>query len=166
MKQEVWLEPGKVYRNRCGDDYLCKSVKEDSSAILERLSDRWTLVAHGAGLYPDGTIEWDYSTGGFWPDKGQKETPAPPEKEEGPAIGTADMDIECPLCHSKLGDQEPETVEDLKWRIFSEAYHLTKKLRDGQVPSDQLGQVEQLRRNLNTLADILCKIRNRVEWRR
>ena len=63
----AWLEPGRTYRNRNGSEYLCKTVLEDGTARLERLSDKWTLMAHGVRMYPDGTIEWDYSTDGHWP---------------------------------------------------------------------------------------------------
>lgn len=56
------IEPGKVYLNRNGKCYLCKSV-DGEKATMERTTDLWTLVAHGIRLYEDGTIEWAYSTG-------------------------------------------------------------------------------------------------------
>ncbi len=61
------LEVGRVYRNRNDRDYLCKAVDEFGTAVMERVSDGWTLRAHGVCMYPDGTIEWDYSGGGHWP---------------------------------------------------------------------------------------------------
>lgn len=64
---QVWLEPGKAYQNHNGSDYLCKTLQEDGTATMERISDGWTLYAHVVRMYPDGTIEWDYSTGGHWP---------------------------------------------------------------------------------------------------
>lgn len=36
--------------------------------VLERVSDGWTLLAHGICVYEDGSIEWDWSTWGHWPD--------------------------------------------------------------------------------------------------
>lgn len=59
--------PGAVYRNRNGYEYRCKTALSDHSAILERVTDNWTLTAHGVQQYHDGSIEWNYSTGGHWP---------------------------------------------------------------------------------------------------
>lgn len=69
MERYAILNEGQTYRNRNGSDYLCKQVLPfvSNSTILERISDKWTLDAHGITLYDDGTIEWDYSTGGHWP---------------------------------------------------------------------------------------------------
>lgn len=58
--------PGQVYRNRNGQDYRCITALSGHDAILERVSDHWTLIAHGVQQYRDGSIEWDYSTGGRW----------------------------------------------------------------------------------------------------
>lgn len=60
-------EVGAIYLNRCGDEYICTVVREYSVAVMERLSDGYTLNAHNPLMYEDGTIEWDYSTGGHWP---------------------------------------------------------------------------------------------------
>ena len=62
---------GEVYTNRNGDQYIVKKTTY-SKTIMERISDGWTLVAHVVKMYPDGTIEWDYSTGGHWPEKSFK----------------------------------------------------------------------------------------------
>lgn len=63
-------EEGKVYENRNGWRYLCVGVPgpQDTSdaATMQRVTDGWTLKAHNVYQYPDGTIEWDYSTGGHW----------------------------------------------------------------------------------------------------
>ncbi|WP_050699009.1 hypothetical protein [Anaeromassilibacillus senegalensis] len=56
---------GEIYTNRNGDEYLCTNICNESVS-MERLKDGWTLKAHGVRQYPDGTIEWDYSTGGHW----------------------------------------------------------------------------------------------------
>lgn len=55
-----------IYTNHNGSDYLCKSISDSNSAVMERIKDGWTLTAHGIQKYADGTIEWDYSTGGRW----------------------------------------------------------------------------------------------------
>lgn len=62
---------GQIYQNRNGESYLCLSVEtryllSDTAARMRRTSDGWTLVAHGLTRYEDGTIEWNYSTGGSW----------------------------------------------------------------------------------------------------
>lgn len=69
--QRVWEcshfvpEIGTIYLNRNGSEFLCMAVRE-TGAVMERVSDGWTLTAHGLLMYADGTIEWDYSTGGRW----------------------------------------------------------------------------------------------------
>lgn len=65
-KSGTTILPGCTYANHNGSDYLCKSIPDDNSAVMERVKDGWTLVAHGIQKYGDGTIEWDYSTGGHW----------------------------------------------------------------------------------------------------
>lgn len=65
MYEQVLLE-GAAYLNRNGYKYLCKSVCQSNKATFERLSDGWTLIAHGVHFYEDGTIDWDYSTGGYF----------------------------------------------------------------------------------------------------
>lgn len=62
----------RVYTNRNDRQYHCTGVVESSRpwetvAYFTRLSDGWSLAAHGPQIYEDGTIEWNYSTGGHWP---------------------------------------------------------------------------------------------------
>jgi|GEM_PF-704645 len=65
-KNGTAIFPGCTYINHNGGDYLCISIPDEKSAVMERVKDKWTLVAHGIKMYGDGTIEWDYSTGGHW----------------------------------------------------------------------------------------------------
>lgn len=65
-KKGTEIIAGQTYTNHNRSDYLCKSIQDSSSAVMERVKDKWTLVAHGIEKYEDGTIEWDYSTGGHW----------------------------------------------------------------------------------------------------
>ena len=64
--------PGQVYENKGGGTYLCGDVwKNDTPdlsycARMTNTKTGWTLIAHGLIQYEDGTIEWDYSTGGRW----------------------------------------------------------------------------------------------------
>lgn len=66
MKKKVILEKNKIYINRNGCEYVCKDVYADNKALMERIKDGWTLVAHGVYEYEDGLIEWGYSTNGKW----------------------------------------------------------------------------------------------------
>ncbi len=65
MTRHARLTEGKVYRNRNGGDYLCRIVLRDG-AILVNTASGWQLEAHTITRYDDGTIEWDYSTGGHF----------------------------------------------------------------------------------------------------
>ena len=60
------LVQGRIYRNRNGSDFVCRAVNENEDALMERVTDGWTLTAHGIAIFSNGTIEWDYSTGGHW----------------------------------------------------------------------------------------------------
>ena len=53
------LEVGKVYINRNGDRYLCKSAEGDGKYTMERMSDRRIAKVSLIHRYPDGTIDWD-----------------------------------------------------------------------------------------------------------
>ena len=62
-------EAGKEYRNHNGQTYRCLQVLDPEHAVMERLSDRWTLTACRTRQYSDGTIEWDGSINCYWPPK-------------------------------------------------------------------------------------------------
>ena len=56
---------------RSGGRYICVDVLRDENpvgAVMRRLSDGYVLKAHGLWLTQNGTIHWDYSTGGHWPE--------------------------------------------------------------------------------------------------
>ena len=59
---------GEEYENAGGGRYLCtRSWDEDTwTARFLNTASGWELVAHGIVRYEDGTIEWDYSTGGHF----------------------------------------------------------------------------------------------------
>lgn len=57
-------EIGTIYQNRGGGEYICTGTAGGYDATMERIKDGWQLLAHGLLMYEDGTIEWDYSTGG------------------------------------------------------------------------------------------------------
>lgn len=56
---------GKVYKNKGGGEFLCIQSLEEN-AIMKNTASGWTFKAHGIIQYDDGTIEWDYSTGGHY----------------------------------------------------------------------------------------------------
>lgn len=60
------LERGKEYKNRGGGTFKCISREHRNSDAyyMQNTASRWTFMAHVITLYDDGTIEWDYSTGG------------------------------------------------------------------------------------------------------
>lgn len=60
---------GKAYKlhstRRGGESiYICTGAVGDGCAVMQNTKSGWQLFAHGIGIYPDGTIDWDYSTGG------------------------------------------------------------------------------------------------------
>lgn len=69
---------GQVYVNRNGRKYCCLSntaypsdeamqkavALGEHQAAMVRMSDGWSFTAHGLHQYEDGTVEWNYSTGG------------------------------------------------------------------------------------------------------
>ena len=69
--EHIIPEKGKTYFNHAGGEYICEEVLHEKNpcvCVMRRLSDDYTLQAHEIFNYPDGTIQWGYSTGGYWPD--------------------------------------------------------------------------------------------------
>lgn len=66
---------GTVYQNRGGGKFRCMDTF-NGGAVMQNIESKWTFRANGVIQYEDGTIEWDYSTGGRF-DHG-----AEPRKEE------------------------------------------------------------------------------------
>ena len=57
---------GEVYENAGGGSYYCKRGGSWDSALMVNTVSGWTFTACGIVRYEDGTIEWDYSTGGHF----------------------------------------------------------------------------------------------------
>lgn len=56
---------GKTYTNNGGGTFRClQSFGADADFINTKSG--WRFQAHGCRLYDNGTIEWDYSTGGYF----------------------------------------------------------------------------------------------------
>ncbi len=78
--QKKYILPvvGQLYKNRNGREYCCLSNASylsqsnmrvavslgEHRASMVRMSDGWSFVAHGLQQYEDGTVEWNFSTGG------------------------------------------------------------------------------------------------------
>lgn len=58
--------PGKTYTNQGGGTYICLDAHGDYLATMQNTASGWTFIAHGCGVYEDGTIDWDRSTGGHF----------------------------------------------------------------------------------------------------
>lgn len=67
------LKCGEVYRNRGGGEYRCVTPGwlpyETGEERMQNVKTGWTFWAHGVVQYPDGSIEWDYSTGGYFEER-------------------------------------------------------------------------------------------------
>ena len=60
-------ETGVIYANAGGGNFRClRGGGYTATALMQNIASGWTCVAHGIVRYEDGTIEWDYSTGGYF----------------------------------------------------------------------------------------------------
>lgn len=85
--REKYIVPvvGQVYTNRNDKDYRCtgnRTYPDDTTmqkcvglgehwASMVRLSDGWTIKAHGVHQHEDGTIEWNFSSEGSFQSESQ-----------------------------------------------------------------------------------------------
>lgn len=58
-------EEGVTYKNAGGGTYLCERANGANARMVNTKSG-WSLMAHGCRSYFDGSIEWDYSTDGYF----------------------------------------------------------------------------------------------------
>ena len=56
---------GETYRNISGGTYRCRWVN-GTVADMINVKSGWSFLAHGCRRYFDGSIEWDYSTDGYF----------------------------------------------------------------------------------------------------
>lgn len=57
--------PGDFYDNRNGQTYQCIAPGEEPfSAVMENVKSGWRFTAHRIVVWPDGYIEWGFSTSG------------------------------------------------------------------------------------------------------
>ena len=58
---------GATYRNQGGGEFRCiKASSVYHDAWMINVKSGWAFTAHGCRIYSDGSIEWDYSTGGHF----------------------------------------------------------------------------------------------------
>lgn len=72
-------QPGAEYKIRSGGAYVCIGTPdpEHGDAVLMRsTASGWTFYAHGIGIYDDGSIDWNYSTGGHFENVGEQKNNA------------------------------------------------------------------------------------------
>lgn len=69
-RELVNLKYGEVYHNRGGGDFRCVTPPwmqyPAGEGRMQNVKTGWTFRAHGIVQYADGTIEWDYSTRGYF----------------------------------------------------------------------------------------------------
>jgi len=67
MRKRFTPTPGITYRNEGGGSYECISVSPfTGDACMRNIKSGWTFDAHGIGVYPDGSIDWDWSKNGYF----------------------------------------------------------------------------------------------------
>lgn len=73
-KAGVRLIYGKVYKNSNGELFRCVTPQflpgyGGGEERLRNAKTGWTFRAHGVRILPDGTIDWDYTTGGYFEER-------------------------------------------------------------------------------------------------
>ena len=63
-KRRAVLLPGCRYRNRSGIEYTC--VRRDGNDYVMKSQKGWRCRVRHVWLYDDNTIDWDYSSAGWW----------------------------------------------------------------------------------------------------
>lgn len=57
---------GAVYANDGGGLFVCLKSLGDGNAVMKNVASGWTFTAHGCGIYENDSIDWDFSTGGYF----------------------------------------------------------------------------------------------------
>ena len=60
------LVVSKEYRNKGGGTFKCVSYCYGNIYKMRNVLSGWTFFAHNITMYPNGSIEWDYSTDGHF----------------------------------------------------------------------------------------------------
>jgi len=63
-------ERGTIYMNHGGGTFRCLTAPRRCfigiAAMMQNTKSGWTFEARGIHTYDDGSIDWDYSTGGHY----------------------------------------------------------------------------------------------------
>lgn len=62
MPERFIPKRGEIYKNAGGGEFLC--LESSLAPTMVNINSGWTFTAHVCARYEDGSIEWDYSTGG------------------------------------------------------------------------------------------------------
>lgn len=126
-------QPGAGYWNQ-GGVYDCISVQDERSAVMQNRKSGWTFTAHGIGMYADGSIDWDYSTGGrFISGAGQQDA------AKTSAILTAAVDT---WGKAAQVDMMIEEMAELKKELLNERRgrdnHIAEEMADVRIMLQQM----------------------------
>ena len=73
VTERVMLKVGSLYRLHGRDGYVLeciRNVHDDGYSpftdIVRSTLTGWTMKVHGVNQYPDGSIDWDFSTDGMF----------------------------------------------------------------------------------------------------
>ena len=66
MTRNAHLNVGQVYQNKGGGAFLCIKQIDENVYVMLNIKSSWMLHAHNITMYEDGTIEWDYSSNGYF----------------------------------------------------------------------------------------------------
>ena len=79
---------GETYLNINGITYLCKCGRGLGEAVMQNPRSGWTFIAKGIGMYADGRIDWDHSTGGAFEtvEQGREPQESNPQPATRPAL--------------------------------------------------------------------------------
>lgn len=63
------LTRGTIYKHHDnGNTYMCLMSDKEDARLMCMEGHHWTILAHSVHVYEDGTIDWWYSTGGYFAD--------------------------------------------------------------------------------------------------
>lgn len=60
------LNKGEIRQNRGGGTFEAITDTREDKTKMRNTKSGWTFIANTVTEYDDGTIEWDYSTGGHF----------------------------------------------------------------------------------------------------
>ena len=59
-------QKGKIYQVKGVGSFICLQSDDYTNAVMQNTASKWTFIARGCAIYPDGTIDWDFSTSGYF----------------------------------------------------------------------------------------------------